>query len=366
MIGIANNFHPHSGIGKASFRLLEGLNQRNTKTQMCYLESSDNEIGDVPNVRKINQGFRYPIANRTLSAYYSFPKKMPGGYDLYHASSQYTARIAKFRSPCIISHMDLAPILYPENFPLLLRIFLKKSLKYYQYAERIICISDSSRDGLIEYIDNNMKKNGPNKENILSIPLGFDPKIFRALNKANCRKKLGLPSDKKIILNIGSEEERKNIPALLKSMKIINRDDVMLVRVGAKNPKYEEEKKGIEIRHFNGVKEEDLPLFYNAADVFAFPSIYEGFGYPPAEAMACGLPTIVAKNLYYFKDGAMVMEESDEPAASGSILADAIIKLLDNPTISKKYSQKALSTAAEFTLDKTVEKTIKVYEDILS
>ena len=178
------------------------------------------------------------------------------------------------------------------------------------------------------------------------------------------------------ILSVATWEPRKNIELLVHTFMKMKEEGILakykLVLAGGmgwKNKRLHRLFKGKQLSDIVAlgyVPDGHLPPLYSGAEALVFPSIYEGFGYPPAEAMACGLPTIVAKNLYYFKDGAMVMEESDEPAASGSILADAIIKLLDNPTISKKYSQKALSTAAEFTLDKTVEKTIKVYEDILS
>jgi len=355
MIAIVNNFHPHTGIGKYAFGLLKQLNERGRGAEMLYLESRDNAIPEASAVKKIRQGMHYPVANRTLAAYFAFPKGLPPGYDLYHVSSQYLARVAKFRKPCIITHMDLAPVVFPGEYPLFLRLFVRRMLKFYDEASLILAISEAGRKELLEYMD-------LPDDRVRAIPLGVDASLYKPMVMEACRRSLGLPLGKKIVLNVGSEEPRKNIPLLLEAQRSVQSefgDDALLVRVGARNPGYDGLKKGVNMMHFSNVAEEKMPLFYNSADAFAFPAKYEGgFAYPPLESMACGTPTLVTGALGLFRGGARILPEE------ASAFSEAITSILSGKC--RQLSKSAIETSKKFTLAIEAEKTWKAYQDVLS
>jgi glycosyltransferase involved in cell wall biosynthesis len=355
MIALVNNFSPKTGIGKYSFNLFEKA-QKLTEIQMLYLESKDNKIPETNKIKKIIQSVNFPVFNKSFSWYYFFPSRIPKNYSLYHLSSQYLSRIAEFNKPCIVTHMDLAPILFPKEYPFHIKFLLKKVLPFYEKMERILTISEPAKKELIDY-------SGIEEEKIVSIPLGFDESIFRPMNKQEARKKLGLPLDKKIILNIGSEEPRKNIPCLLKAYNELEKErkDTLLVRIGNKNKDYEKQKKGINILELNKIEEQQLPLYYNAADLFIFPATYEGgFAFPPLEAMACGTPVILGKELELFKEGTELVDVSD----FHNVL-DSAREILSNENKARTLSKKALEDSKKFTLTEEARKTVEVYNEVL-
>ncbi|RLI98053.1 MAG: hypothetical protein DRO99_01700 [Candidatus Aenigmatarchaeota archaeon] len=354
MIGIVNNFRPDTGIGKYAFSLIDRFSDSGREVELIQFSQEGEDVGRA-NTRVLKSP-RYPIAGRTLSAYYSIPKSVGRGYELYHASSQYLARLARFRKPCVITHHDLAPLLFPDEYPMFLRFFVKKMIKSYKDADRIIAISEMSHKDLMEHVD-------IPKDKVSIIPHGFDNRLYMPMDKAKCRREMGLPEECKMVLHVGSEEPRKNIPLLLEAQRAVTSsvDDAILVRVGSTNKEYDRMKKGMDIRHFSNVPEEKMPLLYNSADVFVFPSRYEGFGYPVIEAMGCGIPTIVSKPLSMFSGGALVV-----PFDSPKIISDAIIETLTKDATAKRMSARAVSASREFTLDKEAERTWSLYQEVMT
>lgn len=356
-IALVNNFGPKTGIGKYAFNLFEQCRKK-TEMEMVYLESKDNKTGEIDGIRKIRQQINLPVLNKSYSWYFFFPPRIPAGYSLYHLSSQYLARIARFREPCVITHMDIAPLVFPKEYPWVTRFLLKKAISNYGRMKKIITISDATKKELLESGLFN------DEEKITVIPPGYDERIFRRQDKKSARKALGLPEDKKIILNIGSEEPKKNVPRVLETFRELQKEneDVLLVRIGNRNPEYDPLKKGLNLLELNNVPEEKLPQYYNAADVFVFPAIHPvGFAYPPIEAMACGTPAVVGGELEAFGKGAQVVDGS-----STQEVLKAVKEIVFNDAKAKNWSKKAIDAAKEFTLEEEVKKTLAVYRDALS
>jgi glycosyltransferase involved in cell wall biosynthesis len=356
MIGIVNNFHPFSGIGKYAFNLLDRTREMGKDTEMLYLESGDNKIPDRQGVVKVRQKFPYPLANRTLSAYYYFPPRIPGGYDVYHVSSHYLSRVAKFRKPCIVTHLDLAPLLFPRQYPVILRHFVKKMIDDYRHADRIAASSEFTKQELLDCT-------GIDESLVDVIPLGFDEKLYRPMKKEYCRKKLGLPQDKKIVLNVGSEEPRKNLQLLFDAQRTVNRsmDDVVIVRLGDRSPELEGSRQGLDIMYFNKIPEEQMPLFYNSADIFVFPATYEGGGhaYPPEESIGCGIPTVITPAVAMLTSACHVLEKQTPQE-----LAEVMLSVLGSRSRWKKLSSKALEGSKRFTLTMEAKEACRIYDEV--
>jgi glycosyltransferase involved in cell wall biosynthesis len=324
--------------------------------EMIYLESADNPLPAEEKIYKIRQSFNFPIFNKTLSWYFYFPKRIPEGYELYHVSSQYLAKVADYRRPCVITHMDLAPVLFPREYPVLLGRALKNVLKYYAKAEIILTISEKAKAELVSY-------SRLPEDRIKVVVPGFDENVYRPLSREEARKTLDLPQDKKIVLHVGSEEKRKNVPMLLRVFKRLQEmiPDAMLIRLGGEDPANKGLKEKLNIRQYHNIPEEKMPLFYNAADVFAFPATYEGgFAYPPLEAMACGTPTVVSEELELFSRGAVIVPSHDEEK-----LIITLKEILSQPKLQNRLSRDAIKEANRYTVSKQASKTYGIYEEIV-
>jgi glycosyltransferase involved in cell wall biosynthesis len=170
-------------------------------------------------------------------------------------------------------------------------------------ATALIADSQSTKSDLISYL-------GYSSERIKVVYLGVDHNTFRRKHiSADFYARYGLKNNISYLLYVGSEDPRKNLRRLIDAFGAIAKrvPEVHLLKLGA--ARFEKERQqlleyvessGLKERvHFFGqVPDEELACFYNLATVFVFPSLYEGFGWPPLEAMACGTPGSLLK--YFF------------------------------------------------------------------
>jgi glycosyltransferase involved in cell wall biosynthesis len=364
-IALVNNAHPFSGMGKYAFNLFERLKEKNENVKMFYLETKHNRIKNEKNLIKIRKDWYFIQLNKTFLTYYWFPKQIPDGFELYHATNQFLAKLAKLKKPCIITHMDIRPIILPHDFSTrMIGFFLKRLLKYYKYADKILALDEVVKEQLIE-------RNIVDEDKIKVIYPGYNPKTYKPVPKEIARKKIGIPEDSKVIINVGSEEPIKNIPLILKVVRELQKviKNLVLIRIGGsvESGAYwkikQKLKKGIDIREVRKVPENKMKYFYSAADVSLNPYSYsEGFFFPPLESMACGTPTLVSKVLEKaFGKGSLVV-----PKLTVNEWKKYTYSVLTDKKLSKKLSKQGLKLAKNFTLEKNFELTYKVYEEVLS
>jgi glycosyltransferase involved in cell wall biosynthesis len=356
-IALVNFAPPESGIGKYVFGLFERLGNQGIDADMIHCDTEGDVRFDHSRIKVLRSRIRWPFSGKTLlSQYYYFPCRIPPGYDLYHITSGGLSRVARFKKPCVLTHHDLAPLFLPQMYSFPLRVWEKLTLRHYKEADKIIAISERSRDELLEL-------GIVSPEKIRVIHHGYDERLYHPVPKTEARERLGLPQDKKIILNVGSEDPRKDVPGLLKAVYKVQKEipDVILVRVGAADSANEALKKQISVKQYQGIPEAQMPLFYNSADLFAFPSIYEGFGLPVIEAMACGIPTIVTSALKLFHSCCAVV-----PVQNADALAASIYEILTDPQRHRDLSLSALEEAKKYTLSQEADETYKVYQEIFN
>jgi glycosyltransferase involved in cell wall biosynthesis len=267
------------------------------------------------------------------------------------------------RCPAVITVYDLSFYHFPERFPTLQRFYLSsQTRRSCQRARRIITISESSRQDVHRFLDVPLSR-------IDVVVPGVDP-AYRPLPEddvAAFRQQQGLA---RFVLHVGTLQPRKNIPVLIKAMALLDDPEIKLVLVGGKGWLYDDifgqvQALGLTDRViFTGyVPDEALPMWYNAAELLLFPSVYEGFGLPVVEAMACGTP-VIASNSSSIPEAvgeAGLLFDPDDVET----LVNQMTAVLTNPQLQATLRQQGLDHAQTFSWERAGRETAVVYQRAL-
>lgn len=285
--------------------------------------------------------------------------------DVLH-SLHYTLPLA-FPGRRVVTFHDMTFFLFPQLHTLPKRYFFRLFIHLSRRrANAILADSESTRQDAIR-----LAGVPPAKIHtaLLGVTPDFRPEHDPAALQA-VRIKYQLPE--RYLLYVGLLEPRKNLPALLQAFANLPAQEpaVKLVLVGRKGWMYTQTLQLVhslglgERVHFTGyVDQVDLPRVYNLAEIAVYPSLYEGFGFPVLEAMACGTPVITSNvsSLPELAGGAGVLV----PAGDVPALATAIAHLLSDPSERQRRSVLGLERAAQFTWERTAAQTMKVYTQVL-
>jgi glycosyltransferase involved in cell wall biosynthesis len=290
------------------------------------------------------------------------------GVDLLHA----LAFVAPLAAPCpfIITVYDLSFIRYPEAFRPLNRWYLSRFTAHsVKRAGAIITISESTRQDVIKLL-------GAPPERVHTVYCGVDQE-FRPLSEAKIAAfKVARQLPDTFILFLGTLEPRKNVEGLIRAYARWRQQAPgapPLFLAGGKGWYYTTIFQLVEALnltdhvHFPGyVPQEELPLWYNAATLFIYPSHFEGFGLPVLEAMACGTPvitsTVSSLPEVAGSDGAAYLVHPADTEA----LANSLAELMNQPDRRKSMSVLGQQRAAEFRWKKTAQETVAVYRKVLA
>lgn len=290
--------------------------------------------------------------------------------DLYHVPQNGIGLYENIHCKKIITIHDLIPYIMPETVGKgYLNKFLKDVPKLINNCNGIITVSEWSKKDILKFfpiIDENK---------IFVTPLAADG-IYKPMDKEKCKSILNKHYNisKPFILYIGGFSGRKNVNSLIlafsKVYKKLNKD-YNLVIVGANNDTAEylsSLSNSLEVSSriiFTGfVPTEHLPILYNGCDLFVYPSLYEGFGLPPLEAMSCGA-CVVSSNLSSIpevvKDGGILINPLDMKD-----FTDTLEKVLNDINLQQSLKSKALKRASLFSWEDTSKKTLEAYNKVFS
>jgi glycosyltransferase involved in cell wall biosynthesis len=286
--------------------------------------------------------------------------------DVFHAPA-YTVPLA-LPCPSVLTVHDLTIVKFPEWFDHpWFRVYARAMLPILvRRVARVVTVSQFSKRDL-------MKCYGLPDEKIRVIPNAVDHRLFhvrydpQAVRAAVQRFGIG----GEYILSVGTLEPRKNLTRLVQAFARLRArgvDDHRLVVVGEKGWKYEAIFEAVrtlglegEVRFLGRVPQSDLPLLYRGAALFAYPSLYEGFGLPVLEAMACGCPVVCSDRSAMPEVGgpAAILVDPEDPEA----LAGAMSQVLGDRSLADAMRARGRTWAAEFHWEKAARALLALYEE---
>jgi len=287
-----------------------------------------------------------------------------GPIDLFHAAD-FILPPVKPSAKTIVTIHDLSFVREPDSVMPGMSAHLNKWVpQSVEKADHVIAVSKATGHDLI-----NLYHTPPEKISVLYH--GVTPKFKPVRDKsrlAAVRQKYGLGSSP-FILSVGTIQPRKNHRRLIRAFGQLDHQ-YSLVIAGEKGWLYQEIFKevarlGLQNRvHFTGfVDDADLPALYSAATLFAYPSLYEGFGLPVLEAMACGTPVVTA-NQSSLPEVAGTAGLMVDPKKTDAI-ASAMAQVLTNPDLHKKLSDAGQIQATKFTWAAMAQNLLELYKSLL-
>jgi glycosyltransferase involved in cell wall biosynthesis len=365
---------PLTGIGQYTYQLAKGLQKfKDLELNMFYANGWSTEVRDKPikqirNIKLLLKKFvpkTYEISRFIQQSYFnerSFDKVK----GIYHEPNFLAFN---YEGPLVLTVHDLSWIRYPEMHPAdRVRNMNKHFQKSMERASMIITDSQAIKDEIMGMF-------GVADARIKSIPLGVES-LFRPLDVLETQtvlKQHGL-SHQQYILAVGTLEPRKNLSSVLLAYMQLPanvRKHYPLVLVGMSGWHTSALEKQMaplvaagEIRQLGYLEREDLAVVIAGALTLVYPSMYEGFGLPPLEAMTCGVP-VIASNVSSLPevvgDSGLLVNPHDIDE-----IAKAMETMITAPEIRAASAQKALARSAEFSWDSCVDQTMAIYRQVES
>lgn len=365
-----------SGVTEYTTQLLNHLMRLDKENQYLLFYNNWHNIPSEP-LKSFNcsnvqiKSFRWPnkIFNSLLFLF-SYPKidKLIGGVDLFFIPNINFLGLSKECQKVITVH-DLSFKRYPSFYSTKGRLWHKivSPKRIFKRADRLIAVSESTKNDLIELYHINQEK-------IKVVYSGISHNFFQkieALHLEEIKKKYNIT--KPYIFTLSNLEPRKNIETLILAFDKLRQKfkiDYQLVIGGsqawtpnrkiyslAKNSAYSDD-----IKFLGYVEAADKPSLYQAAAVFVFPSFYEGFGFPPLEAMASGTPVAAAFSSSLpeiTKEAALLFNPYNI-----NELAEALYQLLTDDKLKRNLIEKGYVQSRNFSWEKTAKETLALFEDV--
>lgn len=339
------------------FNFMRGQNQKIPLIKKLTAEAKN----ITTRIYKIPGGFK----ERLLASSYSILNYWLKDFDIYHAT-EFLSFDHGLKIPQVLTVYDLTMIKFPSHRAKDSSRHGEMLKKACLKAEAILAISQTTKDDLIKYF-----KIDPAK--IFVTYLGYN-QIFkkidntRKVNQVLKKYQINFP----YILFVGTIEPRKNIVNLLKAFdkfKDQDKNNFHLVLIGKKGwntleieETFKKTKYHDRIHFMDFIDDQELVYLYQGASLFCYPSLYEGFGLPVLEAMACGTPVITSNISSLPEVGGDAAKYIDPNNVED--ISKKITQILTNQNVLKAMSKKSLGQAKQFSWEKCARETYQVYKKV--
>jgi len=344
-----------SSHGYSLFAAVGGLKTRDWRSGIENLQSliSDLRFQPIPItddwLHRLWQRLRLPIPVEVIT----------GPLDVFY-SPDFVLPPTRRGTRTLLTVHDLSFLYYPDAFVPSLREYLERVVpRSVARADRVLADSQATCTDLITHFGA-----PPEKVQVLysGVDARFCPEKERG-EQERLRDKYGIESP--YVLSLGTLQPRKNYVRLIKAFANLPLANLRLYIAGGRGWLYEDifaeaQKHGDRVHVLGFVDDADLPALYRGAALFAFPSLYEGFGIPPLEAMACGIP-VVCSNASSLPevagDAALMVDPFDVDA-----LAEAMARALEDTDLQQEMVAKGLAQAEQFTWEKAARQLLGLFK----
>ncbi len=359
-------FYNSSGLGNYSRSILLLLKRYFPENEwVLYTPSTKNSIDFCA-----EKNFEVKCPETALSRFFSAWWRSSGmtkniqkdRIDIFHGlSNELPLKIQRSGAKSIVTIHDLIFLRFPEFYPLTDRhIYLRKFRHACNVADCIIAISEQTKCDIIDFLQINPDK-------IKVSYQGCSTRFWQTVteeDKQRIKEKYNLPSA--FILNVGTMEPRKNLKNLIHALAY-TKNDTKLLAIGRPVKSYMKELQEIIIKKklaervifLHDVPNQDLPVIYHLADLFAYPSYFEGFGIPVLEALVSGLPVITSTTSCFPETAgdAAIYINPEIPEEIGA----ATDRILENQTLKKEMIQKGYKQAQNFSDEAVANSLMTIY-----
>lgn len=379
-----------SGVGEYTLNLLQHIFQLDQKNKYVlfyniFKSGQDNLILDKFKNRFPNVEIRsFKIPNRLLNpclCFLNFPKidRLVGGVDVFFTPNFHFSALSKKCRKIVAIH-DISFKIYPEFFSFKKQLwhsgFFVNAKKFIKKADKIIAVSNNTRKDLESFYNISADKINVAHSSIAKNFYDFKAQIINknfGEDLIRIKNKYKLPNN--FILSLSTLEPRKNIVSTIRAFDKLKKGnperykDLHLVIAGGRGWKYKDIYNQASLSPFKDkiiftgyLERADKPYVYHLADLFVWPSFYEGFGFPPLEAMASGtaVVTSTASSLPEVVEDAAILVN---PYDAGEI-AKAIELVLEDKQLKQDLITRGFSQIEKFSWSEAAKKTISVFESL--
>ena len=353
------------GIGTYIRNLLRQLARIDQNTEYILL-CREPDLGIAAQLGPNFRGVVEPSPNYSLREQIHVPwllrRERP---DVYHAPHYVLPPAVRCRS--VVTIHDCIHLMFPQYLPNRAAYAYARASMWAaaRRSDRILTVSEASKRDILHFF--NVKP-----EKIVVVYNAIDEHFSATPSEeqvARIRERYQL--DHKFVLYVGNIKPHKNLVRLIEAFSQLRRthDDLKLLIIGDEISKLPALRRAVHrnklhkfVRFLGYLKDDTLTVLYRLASVFVFPSLYEGFGLPPLEAMASGTP-VVTSNVSSLPevtgDAAVLVDPYDVDSIS-----DGMRRILDDPRLAEELRIKGLKRAREFSWERSVEKTQRVYREV--
>jgi len=289
------------------------------------------------------------------------------GYpDIVHGTDNFVYPCTK--STNVMTIYDLTFIKYPSFSSRIVKTYTGRIKQCLKWTDRIITISESSKNDIINYLNFS-----PEKIYVTPLASRYNTNSIYERNIHVIEQKKIYDFIKPYLLFVSTIEPRKNINTLITAFNFLKKTykiEHQLILIGKKGWSYEPIFAAIErspwkneIQHLDYLSDELVALFYSKADVFVYPSYYEGFGMPVLEAMTLGAPVVTSNtsSIPEVTGNAAILIDPHDPIQ----LAEAILKVISDSQLRQELISQGKERAKLFSWEKTARATLMAYRSII-